>query len=176
MIHKRTTWSLAGALLLAGLAGGLVTTFARGDDETKATTPSSQPASREGRKGGPGTGGSVPQNLESAMKDMGRALKTLKAEAADPAQAEQTLKDIGRLERDTAIAKGLVPPIVGKQAEDTKAKELNAYRAQMIHLMRTLLDLEEAVTDQKPEDIKNLLGQIQEIMKDGHKEFRPKED
>ena len=107
------------------------------------------------------------------MKGMEQALKSIKVEAADPAKIEQTLKDIGLLERDVAIAKSLIPPLVNRQTGDAKAESLSDYRAMLVSVLRTVLDLEEAVVDKKPDDIKKALTQLDELETQGHKEFNP---
>ncbi len=139
----------------------------RGDGEGRAG-----PAARGGRGGAP----AIPATLESAMSDMNRMLRALKTEAADPAKAEQTLTDLITFQRDVAISKALVPPTVNRLPAAEKAKSLASYRAMMNGLTRTLLDLEDAVNDKKPDDIKKLLAQLDQIEKQGHAEFKPAGD
>jgi hypothetical protein len=128
------------------------------------------PAGRQGR-GGP----QVPANLGGAMKDMDRAYRALKADAVDDAKQEQALTDIATMLRDAAISKLQVPPRVSKLQGDEKTKAIASYRTMMSGLMRTLLDLEDAVTDKKADAVKKGFADIEEIMKQGHDEFAPKE-
>ena len=164
-------WATAMALAASVVLAGMNTQNAWGQEESHAAA-TSQPAARQDRGGPVG----VPQGLEGAMKDMKRMYKALKAEAADPTKIEQSLKDIAQLQRDVVIAKGLVPPSVNHQSGDAKAEELTNYRAMMISMIRSLLDLEEAVVAKKADDVKKVLGEIEELQKQGHKEFAPKDD
>ena len=66
-----------------------------------------------------------------------------------------------------------LPPIVNRMADDAKTKSTSDYRSMMNGLLHTLLDIEDAVTDNKPDDIKKGLAKVEEIMNEGHKEFRP---
>lgn len=154
----------AALLLLTGLC-------AWGQEEPRRPA-ASQPATRPARSAAVG----VPQNLEGAMRDMGRLYRSLTAEAGDFARREQTLRDIGLMERDVAIAKNSLPPLVNRQSGDEQARQIASYRSMMISMLRTLLDLEEAVADQKADEVKKILAQLEEIQQEGHKEFAPREE
>jgi len=139
------------------------------------------PGGGPGGPGGPGMGGGrrgggaggVPAGLQPAMTDMNRTLAKLKTESADPAQSEATLRDIVTFERDVAIAALNLPPMVTAMADAEKAKATEAYLGVMRGLMRTLLDLEDAVVAKKPDDIKKLIAKMEETEAKGHAEFRP---
>jgi hypothetical protein len=119
-----------------------------------------------------GRGAAAPASLSSAMGEMNRMLIAIKAESTDATKIEQTLKDIATLERDVAISKLQTPPNVNRMANaDDKAKATASYRTMMNGLTRTLLDLEDAVNDKKPDDIKKALTQLDVIEKQGHTEF-----
>ena len=141
-------------------------------------------ASVEGRgaatapgRAGRGAPAAAPASLENAMSDMNRMLQDLKRVAADPAQADQALRDIATMERDVAISKLLPPPSINRiaKAED-KAQALTSYRGMMNGITKTLLDLEDAINDKKPEEIKKLLGELGQIEKVGHQEFNVRAD
>lgn len=126
-----------------------------------------------GARGGRGGAAAVPNSLSSAMGEMNRMLQDIKKVAADPAQAEQALKDLATFERDVAICKLLVPPEVnGITDAKAKAEAIASYRAMMNGLTKTALDLEDAVNDKKADDIKKLIAQLDEIEKKGHAEFK----
>jgi hypothetical protein len=107
------------------------------------------------------------------MNQMLDILFDLKNEAADPAEADQTLNDIAKFERDVAYCKLHTPPGVNQLAAGERRVELASYQVIMSNLMRTLLDLEDAVRDRKPDQIKKLLKQIDQIEEQGHAEFVP---
>ena len=104
------------------------------------------------------------------MGDMGTMLRTIKTEAADDTKIEQTLKDLAQFERDVAIAK-MQPPSVDKVEEAKKAAAPADFRAAMVTLQRTLLDLEDAVVAKKADDIKKLIAKLDDTEKAGHTEF-----
>jgi len=43
----------------------------------------------------------------------------------------------------------------------------------MVGMLKTLIDLEEAVNDKKVDDIKKGIAQLEELQKQGHAEFAP---
>jgi len=115
----------------------------------------------------------TPANLRASMNQMLDILFDLKNEAADPAEADQTLNDIAKFERDVAYCKLHTPPGVNQLAAGERRVELASYQVIMSNLMRTLLDLEDAVRDRKPDQIKKLLKQIDQIEEQRHAEFVP---
>jgi hypothetical protein len=183
MTTHSPAWITLAAGVLAAVAG-LNSPAARAAAPSNPPATAGAPAARgegEGRgpgqmRGGRGGAPAAPANLESAMNDMNRMLRALKAEAADATKMEQTLTDLATFERDVAIAKTQIPPAVSRQPADEKAKSIASYRSMMNGLTRTLMDLEDAVNDKKPDDIKKLLAQLDEIEKQGHAEFKPAGD
>ena len=127
--------------------------------------PGGAPGGRGGR------GGNVPANISGAMRDMGAMLTAIKKEAADPAQAEQALKDLATFERDVAISKTQTPPTnnVDAAKKDHAAED---FRAAMTKLQHKLLDLEDAVVAKKTDDIKKIIADLDAIEMDGHAEFK----
>lgn len=173
MVKKAIQWSaLVSACLMAGVYAGQAATptpTAR-SSETRPSTQAATGPARGGR--GPAA---APANLSGAMSDMNRMLQALKREAVDPALAEQTLHDLATMERDVAVSKLQTPPNVNRMATaDEKAKAIASYRSMLSGVTRTLLDIEDAVNDKKPDEIKKLLTSLDEIEKAGHTEFNVK--
>lgn len=185
MPTKSVLWTLlaTAALTLAGCESGFTPDAhqataqaatapaapARGENEGRPATAA--PAARG--RGGP----TVPANLENAMSEMNRMLQDLKKVAADPAQAEQALKDCATFERDVAICKLLVPPQITRMTDAAaKAEALTSYRAMMTGLTKTALDLEDAINEKKPDDVKKYLAQLEETEKMGHTELKVGKD
>jgi hypothetical protein len=95
----------------------------------------------------------------------------LKQETADPAKVQQTFKDIALFERDVAYCKLQTPPGINRLEGSDRADAADSYRSMWSSMMRTLLDLEQAVSDKKPDEIKRLIAQIEQIENQGHVEF-----
>jgi hypothetical protein len=157
--------------VLCLLAAAALTASAVAAGPTPPPAPASPPppVGRAGRGRGP----QLPNSLESAMNEMDRAYKALKNEATDPAKLEQSLKDIAIMQRGAAISKTFLPPMVNRMSPDKKPAALESYRTMMVGLMKTLLNLEEAISSNKTDDIKKGLQQIEETMTKGHGEFIP---
>jgi hypothetical protein len=160
---------LAAGLAIAGCQVSMNPDAGQGAPAAPAQpAASTPPAAPRGR----GVQPQVPANLERAMSEMDAMLRAIKADAADPAKAETTLHNIAIMARDVAISKLQTPPWVARMAAaDEKAKAMASYRSMMNGLTRTLLELEDAVNDKKPDAIKKAIAQLEEIEKAGHEEF-----
>ncbi len=128
-------------------------------------------------RGGRGRGPAAPAGLGSAMQEMDRTYKALKAEASDPTKLDQSLRDVATMQRDVAISKLATPPVVNRMAAgDKKTEEAENYRKAMNGLLHTLLDLEDAIVAKNADDMKKGFDQVEQIMNAGHAEFRPGEN
>jgi hypothetical protein len=140
-------------------------------DDTPSAGPPPQPRVPQQRaQRGPDV---APNNLRAAMNQMLDIVFDLKNEATDPIKVDQTLKDLAAFERDVAVCKMHMPPSISGLPDQDKAGEIESYRLMMSDLTRTSLDLEDAVHDRKPDEVKKLLKQIDEIELNGHQEFVP---
>lgn len=130
------------------------------------------------KPGGPGSARgprpNVPMNLEGAMGDMGRNFKALKNNAADPEKREDSLRNVEMMERDAAIAKLNLPPMVLHLSGEEKAAKADEYRADITELQKALLSLEDAINTKNAEDVKKGLDSLEAIMNKGHATFIPK--
>ncbi len=152
----------SGALAAVTWAGG-------------AAAPAAPAGPRGGGRGGRGP--AAPAGLGSAMQEMDRTYKALKAEAADPAKLDQSLHDVATLQRDVAISKLATPPLVNRMpAGDKKTAEMENYRKAMNTLLHTLLDLEDAIAAKNADDMKKGFDKVEQLMNAGHAEFRPAEN
>jgi len=138
------------------------------DAEDNAPASQTAPPVRPGR--GPTQ---PPTGLAAAMNQMLDLLADLKKESADPASMNQTLRDLAEFERDVAICKLYTPPSVNRLSGDEKASAIDDYRIMMSDMMRAALDMEDAVSDRKPDQIKKLLKRIDDTEEQGHVEFIP---
>lgn len=156
---KRNVLAATACLLLASTVA-LVTV-------AQTTPPTTAPARGRGR------GPTAPANLHQAMESIDRTYRAIKADAADPARQEATLRNIDTMIRDAAISKLFVPVPVEKLPAEKRPEAIKSYRAMMTGVIKTLLELEEAVLDKKPDAIKAGLAQLDELQKQGHAEFAP---
>jgi hypothetical protein len=117
----------------------------------------------------------VPATIGSAMRDMQQVWTRLSKEDVDPAQKDAALTDILLMQRDTAIAKTGIPGPVRRLSGDAKAKALGEYRALITKLLKTFLDLEDAIAAGNADTVKTLSEQVKQIEKDGHAQFAPEE-
>jgi hypothetical protein len=109
--------------------------------------------------------------LEPVMKRMNQALKTLKKAVKDPAQQAVAEKAVQDLEASALAAKGMVPPGLSKSGAERDAA-IASYRAMMMNVLRQAIDLEEAIQDKKADDAAKIIASIEDLEKQGHKEFR----
>lgn len=105
------------------------------------------------------------------MKEMGRAMRKLRASVEDAAKRADNLALIGEMQRGCIGAKNLpVPKEVLAAAADEAAKEKLAveYRTRLIGVMRQLLDLEVSVMEDKNDVAKTQLDELFKMQKAGH--------
>lgn len=113
------------------------------------------------------------------MKAMNRAARTLNTQISDPTKKEENIRLINEMQRGCATAKGLpLPADFLKDAKDdaAKAKITAEYRADMIKIMRTMIDVEEAIINGKATEAKAGLDSIEKIRQASHKRLGVKED
>lgn len=128
-----------------------------------------------GREGGPRTAISV----EASMKVMGRALRTLKAQAGDATKREENLRLVNEMQRGCVTAKGSpVPEPLLKDAvsDPDKAKIKETFRKGLLDLLRKLVDLEEAIADEKGDAAKGLVEEVIKMRDKLHETMGVKED
>ncbi len=172
--------SIFTCALIAAIAAGAGVTLAQ-DAATQPAAPAGGPGGMGGGmgRGGPGGGrmgggrggAAAPATLGAAMSDMGRLVGQLKTDTADPTKSDQSLRELAQFERDVAIAKMQTPPLNNVPA-DKKANAPTDFRTLLTSLQHTALDLEDAIVNKKPDDIKKDLDSFGDIEKQGHGEFR----
>lgn len=140
-----------------------------------AAKPEAKPEGREGGAGAGGGGGGAGRregpSVEGAMKGMNRALERLKGQIADAAKKEENLRLINDMQRNCVTAKGLpVPGDLLERAKDDAAKtKLKAtYRAELLHLLRALIEIEQAIIDDKTEVAVKGVGELGKLEESGH--------
>ncbi len=126
-----------------------------------------------GRQGGPGMTASV----EGGMKGMNRALRTLKGQITDASKREDNLLLINQMQVACVSAKGgKLDEVLKDLKPEEAAAKAKEFRADLISLMRTLLEVEENILNEKFDDAQKALDKAQAARDHGHKEFGVKDD
>lgn len=108
------------------------------------------------------------------MKQMNRVLRQLKSQIGDATKRDENLRLITEMQRGCVGAKGAaLPPDFLKDAagDGAKANAQWAFRAEMIALLRVLIDTEEAVGLGKADVAKAKLDAAIAIRDAGHKRY-----
>jgi hypothetical protein len=111
------------------------------------------------------------------MKGLDRTLETLKASISDAAKKDENLRLLSDAERFAAGAKGAKPTDALAEAKDDaeRTKMLNDYRRQLLSVLKSLIEAEEATMDGHTDKAKAALDKVAELREKGHKEFKVKE-
>ncbi|MFN0132615.1 MAG: cytochrome b562 [Phycisphaerales bacterium] len=130
-----------------------------------------QPRERGNRQPGERGGERGQQSVEGAMKVIDRSLKNLQGQLDDASKKDDNLRQVGEAQRAAVTAKLLRP---GKQLDKAKdegeRKKMEAqYRRGLMDVVRKLLDMEQAIVDDKADDAKRLLAEIVKMRDDAHK-------
>ncbi|MBL8757568.1 MAG: hypothetical protein JNK35_03960 [Phycisphaerae bacterium] len=132
----------------------------------------------EGQPGGPGRGPGGPGaegrpvSVEQGMKQMNRVLRQLRQQIGDASKRDENLRMLTDMQRGCVGAKGApLSPDMMKDAKDDAAKVKLAweFRADMIAVLRLLVDAEEAVGLGKGEVAKSKLEEAIKLRDAGHK-------
>lgn len=143
--------------------------------ESPAQSPSdARPPQGPGGRGqgrGPGANAGAPANIEAAMKAMGRQLRGLKDTIGDAAKKDQNLAAINAMQAACVAAKGMaLPGSVKKDVTDPaeRKKLADEYRADLMKVLQTLMDLEKAVWDGDSAKATATLAKVAEMRDAGH--------
>jgi soluble cytochrome b562 len=155
-----TAWGglMAAALFAAG-AGLAVQPPDRGPGQPGQAPPGGAP------RGQP-RGDRPFENVEGAMRAINGGLRRLKASGGDPAQKDQSLQAIGRMQAAAVYAKGSTP---GDHAP-TPA-QLEDFRRGQIKLLTLMLECEVAILDGNGEQVKGLIARMESLRDEAHKKF-----
>ncbi|HEX2837187.1 MAG TPA: cytochrome b562 [Phycisphaerales bacterium] len=169
---------VAGSVLFA--AAGMQNGSPRQDGGKPDQKPEQKQEQRQegqrpggGRQGGPGMTASV----EGGMKGMNRALRTLKGQITDASKREDNLLLINQMQVACVSAKGgKLDEVLKDLKPEEAAAKAKEFRADMISLMRTLLEVEENILNEKFDEAQKALDKAQAARDHGHKEFGVKDD
>ena len=110
--------------------------------------------------------------LEETMEAMNKALKTLKAQAADASKQQANLELVAEMQKQMVIAKSMAPARAAKLNGAEKQKFINEYRKAMVALIGDLLKLETAVLDGKTAEAEAIIKGLNKVKTDGHEKFQ----
>lgn len=165
---------------VAALVAGAVLFAAAGMQDAKPKQEQKQEQRQEGqrpRQGGPGGFGPGGGSVEAGMKGMNRALRTLKGQITDASKRDDNLQLVNQMQVACVSSKGgkLDEKLKDLKPEEAAAKK-KEFRGEMISLMRTLLDVESALLNEKYDEAQKALDKAEAARDHGHKEFGVKDD
>jgi soluble cytochrome b562 len=113
--------------------------------------------------------------LSEKMKVMGKSLKQLKSQLADPAKQQSTVELLETAKQAATDAKKFTPLKAKEVPEANRPKFISDYQAEMDKLIDQLGKTEDAVKAGKYDDASKLFGELGPIKREGHKEFHAEE-
>lgn len=133
-----------------------------------------QPAGGKGQPpGGRGEERGQAASLEGAMKLLNRGLRNASKQIETNAGKDAVLGSIWDAQRGAVAAKPFKPHHMPEKDQDAFLKD---YRQHQVKLTRMLVDLEEAVLNDKMDDAKKLLKDLAAFKDASHKVFAPDEE
>ena len=116
-------------------------------------------------------------DLEMRMDRMGKALRKLKKQVADPAQNASSLELVASMQAAATEALDFTPAKAADLPADQQAKFVDDYKAGIKGMKDEFTKLSAALTAGKNDDAVKLVAEIGDLEKKDHKEFRkPKKD
>lgn len=114
----------------------------------------------------------VRDELGKQMEILQGNFRKLKKSLGDAKMNADSLAAIGKMQGAAMAAKGMEPHVEGEMAADKKTEYMNGYKTRMIKLAIALLELEAKVIEGKNDDAVKQLGDIDGMMKEGHKIYK----
>ena len=116
-------------------------------------------------------------DLETRMDTMGKAVRKLKKQIADPAQNASSLELLASLQKAAREAVEFTPAKAMDLPESQRAKFVDDFRAGIKELQDRLAKLVDALAAGRNDEAVALFNDIQDFEKKEHKEFKkPKAD
>jgi CRISPR/Cas system-associated protein Cas10 (large subunit of type III CRISPR-Cas system) len=112
------------------------------------------------------------KGLGSAMKKMGRALKRVKEQVADPTKKDDTLAALAELRASLETAQGMGDKALENIPPADHAKYKESYAKRMTAVAELVGKLEAAVKADKTDEAQALIKQLLQERTDGHEEFK----
>ncbi|MGD9790659.1 MAG: hypothetical protein AB7Q00_12320 [Phycisphaerales bacterium] len=118
------------------------------------------------------------QSIESSMKGMNRAMRTLRDQVADASKKDENLRLINDIQRNCVNAKGQpLPKNILENATDEAQKEQWAreYRTKLATCLKLMAEVELAIIDGKGAEASKALDQIHTLEEQGHTDLGVKD-
>lgn len=166
---------VASALASVALAG-VISTMSYGQEAPPREGRPVRPRAGGQDAGGRGQreGGPRAATIEAAMKQVNRALEQLTGQISDASKRDENLALIGAAQRFAVSAKMLpLPPAILDKAADEAAKKLiqDDFRADLISVVRLMLDVEEDIAAEKSDEAKAKLETLLKKRDAAHKKL-----
>lgn len=113
--------------------------------------------------------------LGGKMKIVGKSLKQLKGQIADPTKQQSSVDLLEAAKKAAGEAKKLSPDKAKDIPEADRAKFLTEYQAEMDKLIGQLGKVEDAIKAGKYDDASKLYGDLNSTKREGHKQFQADE-
>lgn len=110
--------------------------------------------------------------LEKAMSGIGKAYKALGRQIKDASKNESSLALVAEMQKQTVVAKGIVPDTIAEAPAADRAKMVVIYRKLMGQTLKAEVDLEANLLDGDNAKAAETLAELKKLMGDGHKQFR----
>ena len=112
--------------------------------------------------------------LETKMNQMRKSFRELKKAMAAPVEADKQkyLSWVADLKSATEASKTLEPEKTSKIPADQKTAFLEGYRSKMDELAEEIDSLGKAIEAGKWDEAKALVGQINQLQREGHQKYR----
>ncbi len=151
------------------LLAALVFTAAALPPARAADAPPSAPA--------PAASAKKPETeLEGRMKKIGGAFRKLRRQASDPAKNADSLEQVGIMHENAEAATKLTPAKASTIPEADRAKWVSDYQAKMKEMVGELDKLAAAFKENRNEDAVKIVQSLGAMQKEGHSEYRAKDD
>ncbi len=110
-------------------------------------------------------------DLAKQMKVIGKSMKQLKGQIADPAQQQSSITLVEAAIQAANNAKKLTPAHAADIAEADRPKFITEFQAQMDVLFKDLTDIDTDLHAAKYDDAQKTFADLGNVKKDGHKKF-----
>ncbi|HEY1793038.1 MAG TPA: cytochrome b562 [Opitutaceae bacterium] len=133
----------------------------------QVTAPQAAPAQKDEKK----------TDLEKRMDRVGRAVRKLKRQVADPAKNASSLELIATVQTALGEAVDFTPAKAQDIPEDQRPKFIDDFKAGIKGMQDEFTKLSDAITAGKNDDASKILAEILNLEKKDHHEFkRPEKD
>lgn len=110
------------------------------------------------------------------MSAMGKNLRVLKRQVADPAKNASSIELVSAMKKEAAESKKLVPEKAEEIPAGEREKWLADYREQITELENTFGQIEKALRADRNDEAKTLVEKLGSMRREGHEKFNAEDD